>query len=578
MDGHGTPYLRELVIFLAAAGIVVPIFHRLRISPVLGYLIIGALIGPFGVILLADDIGWLKFAVIADTEGVQRLAEFGVVFLLFMIGLELSPERLWTMRRLVFGLGSLQVAITAAIIGIIAWSFGNSVHASIVLGSCLALSSTAIVMQLLMDHRQLGTPLGRTCLSVLLLQDLAVVPILFIVGMFGAKLEGGLAPAMLMAMGKAVGVIAAIFLVGRWALRPLFHMVSRAHSPEMFMAATLLVVIGAAAITGAAGLSMALGAFIAGLLLAETEFRHEIEVDIEPFKGLLLGLFFMSVGMGTDYRVVVNDPFWLFASIFGLFAIKAIVIFALGRLFGLHNDAAAEAGLLMGQGGEFAFVVVGLAMSLGALPPEVGQFMQVVTGLSMMATPLVAHGARQLSAAVRYRAAVVADQGELANLEGMEGHIIIVGFGRVGHTLATLCEAEGLPYVALDLDPVNIDDGHKHHRPVHFGDATRATMLRRVHLETARALVTTMSDDKATEKIVRLARRGFPELPIYARTRTVGSASRVLGLGASDAVPETVETSLQLGGRVLHGCGLSAEIIARRLDTQRAVELEGIAR
>ena len=526
----------------------------------------------------AHDIGWLRFIVIPDIEGVQRLAEFGVIFLLFMIGLELSPERLWSLRRKVFGMGSLQVLLTGGVIGAIAYAFGNTPHASIVLGACLALSSTAIVMQLLMEHRQLGTPVGRTCLSVLLLQDLAVVPILFIVGMFGAKLEGGVGPALLEAVGKAVAVIAAIFLGGRWALRPLFRMVSRAHSTEMFMAATLLVVIGTAAITGAAGLSMALGAFIAGLLLAETEFRHEIEVDIEPFKGLLLGLFFISVGMSTDTRVIAHDPLWLLASVAGLFAIKSTIVFGLGRLFGLQTDAAMEAGLLLGQGGEFAFVVVGLALSLGVLEPGIGQFMLVVTGLSMMATPLVAHGARRLSVLLRHRAAAAADEIDLAHLEGMEDHLIIVGFGRVGHTLAALCEAEGLAYVALDLDPVNVAEGHRHQRPVFFGDATRAAMLRRVHLETARALVTTMSDDRATEKIVRLARGGSRDLPIYARTRTVGNASRLLDLGASDAVPETVETSLQLGGRVLHGCGLSAEIVARRLDTQRGIELEAIAR
>ena len=578
-DGVGDldiPYLRELVVFLAAGGLIVPVFHRLRISPVLGYLFIGALIGPYGVVLLIDDIGWLRYAVIADIEGVRHLAEFGVIFLLFMIGLELSPERLWSMRRLVFGLGSLQVAVTGVIIGVVAWSFGNSPYAAIVLGACLALSSTAIVMQLLTEHRQLGTPLGRACLSVLLLQDLAVVPILFIVGMFGAKLEDGVGPALLEALVRAVAVIAAIFLIGRWGLRPLFRMVSRTHSRETFMAATLLVVIGAAALTGAAGLSMALGAFIAGLLLAETEFRHEIEVDIEPFKGLLLGLFFVSVGMGTDYRILAHDPAWLLASVAGMFVIKAAIVFILGRLFGLPTDAAIEAGLLLGQGGEFAFVVVGLALSLGVLEEPVGQFMLVATGLSMMATPVVAFGARRISAAWRHRNAMAADDTELANLDGMEDHIIIVGFGRIGHTLAALCEAEGLPYVALDLDPRNVADGQRDQRLVYFGDATRAAMLRRVHLDTARALVVTIGNDKAAEKVVRLARAGLAELPIYARARTVSHASRLLGLGATDAVPETVEMSLQLGGRILLGCGLSAEVAARRLDMQRSVELEGI--
>ena len=312
METHvGIPHLREIMVFLIAAGVMVPLFHRLRVSPVLGYLVVGGIIGPYGLGLWADTYPLLGYAVISDLAGVQALAELGVIFLLFTIGLELSLERLWAMRRLVFGLGSLQVVITAVIIGMIARGFGNSVAASIVLGGCLALSSTAIVMQLLVQSHRVSTPLGRSSFSILLMQDLAVVPLLFIVGVLGNKTAESTGFALALALGKAALTIVAIFLVGRLLLRPALRIVAQTRSPEMFMAAILLTVIGIAAVTGSAGLSMALGAFLAGLLLAETEYRHEIEVDIEPFKGLMLGLFFISVGMGIDWRVVGEEPFWL---------------------------------------------------------------------------------------------------------------------------------------------------------------------------------------------------------------------------------------------------------------------------
>ena len=277
MGSHATlPYLRETIIFLIAAGVMVPLFHRFRVSPVLGYLVVGGIIGPFGLGLLADDFPILSKVVISDIAGVQALAELGIVFLLFTIGLELSLERLWAMRRLVFGLGSLQVLLTSAIIGLIAYEFGNSVRASIVLGACLALSSTAIVMQLLLEGRRIGTPLGRSSFAILLMQDLAVVPILFVVGVLGTKVDSGFGVDLALALGKAGLTIVLIYMGGRLILRPALRLVAQTRSPEMFMAAVLLTVIGIAAITGYAGLSMALGAFLAGLLLAETEYSHEI--------------------------------------------------------------------------------------------------------------------------------------------------------------------------------------------------------------------------------------------------------------------------------------------------------------
>ena len=573
MEDHSTiPYLREVVIFLIAAGVVVPLFHRLRISPVLGYLIVGGLIGPFGLALWADRLPVLSYAVISDLEGVQALAELGIIFLLFTIGLALSLDRLWAMRRLVFGLGSLQIVITGTIIGLVAWEFGNSVPASIVLGACLALSSTAIVMQLLMQSRRLATPLGRSSFSILLMQDLAVVPILFVVGVLGAKTGGNVGLDLLFALGKAVVVIVAIYAGGRLILRPALRLVAQSRSPEMFMAAILLAVIGISAITGATGLSIALGAFLAGLLLAETEFRHEVEVDIEPFKGLMLGLFFMSVGMGIDWRVVGDEPFWIIASVAGLFVLKTVVTAGLCLAFGLPRHTALEAGLLLGQGGEFAFIVVGLAMSLALLPPDVGQFMLIVAGLTMLVTPLVASAAGKLAMRMERDSTSRRHEGQLESEGDMTGHVILAGFGRVGQTLATTLEAEAVPYLALDADAANVAAARAAGLPVFYGDAARLEMLNRAHIDRAQAVVVTMDAPAAAEKIVREIRQAWPDIPVYVRARDGAHAARLNAAGATMAVPETIEASLQLAGRVLSGLGASDEVVQRRLAHQRIME------
>ncbi len=370
--------LHDAVVFLAAAGLLIPVAKRFRISPVLGFLLIGLAIGPHGLARVAENYAWLRYLLITDVAGVRALAELGIVFLLFMIGLELSLERLWGMRRLVFGLGSAQILLTGLVIGSIAWTFGNSVEASVLLGSCLALSSTAVVMQLLIEQGRFGSTVGRGSFAVLLAQDIAVVPILFLVGTFGAHVGGSLLWELGLAVGEALLAVLLILGVGRLVVRPLFRFVGSADSPELFMAVTLLAIIATAAATHAAGLSAALGAFLAGLLLAESEYRHEIEINIEPFKGLLLGLFFMSVAMGIDLVEILTNPGWVALSVFGLFAIKSLMTTGLARLFGFSWAHATEMGLLLGQGGEFAFVVVGLALGFGLLPEPTAQFMLIL--------------------------------------------------------------------------------------------------------------------------------------------------------------------------------------------------------
>ncbi len=579
MEEHhvAIPFLREGVIFLVASGLIVPIFHHYKVSSVLGYLIVGWLIGPFGLGLWVDTFPWLEYVVITNVEGISQLAELGVIFLLFVIGLELSLERLWAMRRLVFGLGALQVVITATAITMIALLWGNPPTVAIILGACLALSSTAIVMQLLMERRILGTPLGRTSFAILLFQDLAVVPILFMLGVFGGQAEGhqtSVTLGLLLALGQAAVAVGLIYLLGRVALRPLFAFVSRTGSPEMFMAAILLVVIGASAATGLAGLSMALGAFLAGLLLAGTEFRHEIEVDIEPFKGLLLGLFFMTVGMGIDYRVIAEQALWIFGAVIGLFVLKTSIVTALNLAFGLPRHVAIESGFLLGQGGEFAFVVIGLALTLNLMPSDTAQFMLIVTGLTMMVTPLVAEAGKRLGAALEsdHQAEHHSD-GVEAFADG-EGHIILAGFGRVGQMLARILDREHVSYLALDLDGPAVGDHRSMGRPVFYGDASRIELLKRAGAQNAAAVVVTMDNPDAAERVVNSVRNTWPALPIYARARDRHHAKRLLGHGATDVVPETVESSLQLSLRVLRGIGTSEEVSARRINLEREAALD----
>jgi len=573
MEAHGhIPHLREVLIFLIAAGVAVPLLQR-RISSVLGYLLLGGLIGPFGLGLLVGDYPLVGALVITELDGVRALAELGVVFLLFTIGLELSFARLWGMRRLVFGLGSAQILVTATIIGLVAILWGNRPAAAAVLGACLALSSTAIVTQVLVDGRRLATPVGRAAFSVLLMQDLAVVPILFAVSVLGTAAAGSLASGFGTALAGAALAVLAIYVAGRLLLRPLLRFVARTDSREAFMAIILLISVGTAAVTAFAGLSMALGAFLAGLLIAETEYRHQVEIDIEPFKGLMLGLFFMSVGMGIDWRVVGEEPFWIAASVLGLFALKALINIGLCLAWKLPRHQAIEVGLLLGQAGEFAFVVVGLAMALGLMPPATGQFMLIVAGMTMLLTPLIAALARRLSDGLERRNAVARDMQDPP--PELEGHIVLAGFGRVGQTIASVLDAEQIPFLAIDTDPAVVAKARASGAPVRFGDASRWEVLRVAGVDRAAALVITIAGEgEVAERLAARMHEASPHVPLYARARDTDHARRLVRAGATAAVPETVEGSLQLAGRVLGGYGAQEEVVQRRLQLERAA-LEG---
>lgn len=563
------PYLRETLLFLVLTGILVPLLQRLRVNQVLGFLAAGALVGPFGLGLWADTLPWLATFTFPKGEGVMVLGELGVLFLMFMIGLELSASHLWALRRWVFGAGSAQVGFSALAIGSLAFLFGNQVETAIVLGLVLALSSTAVVMQLLTERRMLGTPLGQATFSILMLQDLAVVPLLILVGLLAGGESDGLALTLGATFFKSVTTIVVIYLLGRRVLSPVFRYFAARRQPEVFMALTLLSTLGIAALTEKAGLSMALGAFLAGLLLAETEFKHEVKVTIEPFKGLLMGVFFMSVGMGIDMREIAQVPLLLPLSVLGLFAVKIAVLVAILRIGGFNWGRAVEGGALLGQGGEFTFIVVGYALTTGLLEPGIGQFMMLVVGISLFATPLIAKAGSRF--AEWWEAHHVRKLGDLeqAGAPDMSRHVVIAGFGRVGQLVAQLLHAQGIPFVAVDANTRLVSELHARGMPVYTGDAARIELLNRVHAEQAAAIIVTMDHPSSALHAVTAIHKAYPSIPIYARSRDEKHAHTLLQAGASVVIPETLETGLQLTAFALQALGLDEGVAAHIVQLER---------
>jgi CPA2 family monovalent cation:H+ antiporter-2 len=541
----------------------------------LGFLAVGALLGPFGLGRMAQDVHWLGYLTFPNNEDVAMLAELGVLFLMFMIGLELSAARLWAMRRWVFGTGSAQVLLCSALLGGAVWLLlGQRPDAALVLGLVLSLSSTAVVMQLLGERNATGTRLGQAAFAVLMLQDLAVVPILILIGALGSgdgNTAGGGAVALvaLGAMAKAAAAIALIYLVGGRVVHPLFRAFARHRQPDVFMALILLSTFGIAALSFMAGLSMALGALIAGLLLAETEFKHEVELMVEPFKGLLMGLFFMTVGMGMDVQQIVHAPLWLAAAVALLVLLKTVVIAPLLRLSGLPWGRAVEGGLLLGQGGEFAFIVIGYAVASKLLDAALGGRVMLAVGLSLFITPLLAKLGRAIGDRSELQAREQQAQADEAALESARGRIIIAGFGRVGQQLAKLLTEQNIPFVAFENDAKLVSKLHAAGVPVYFGNAARPELLRRVHAQDAPAIVLTMDHPSSALQAVRGIRREFPHVRLYARSRDEKHARALKIAGASVVVPETLEASLQLSAFVLEAMGLDERVVDRIVDSER---------
>jgi CPA2 family monovalent cation:H+ antiporter-2 len=556
-------YLRDALILLLAAVVIVPVFRQLRINAVIGYLIAGGLIGPYG------------WALIEQVEGTHRLAELGVVFLLFAIGLELSFDRLRVMAKYVFGLGVLQVAFTGVAIGTVAWLLGTNVGQAAVIGGALALSSTAFVLQMLSQRGELHTRLGRVTLAVLLLQDLAVVPGLAVVTALGRDPDA-LAWSLLIAGTKALAALILLLLAGRLLLRPLYRAIAGARSPELFAAATLLVVLGTAWVTALAGLSMALGAFLAGLMLAGTEYRHQIEADIRPVRGILLGLFFISVGMLIDLRLLAGELPQMLLIVLGLVLVKAIILVVLCAGFRLPLPISVNAGLHLAQGGEFAFVLFSLAMSSAVLPVHQGQLLLGAVAVSMALTPVLAAAGRKAQAHLEQRGlggtAWIAQE-----MQDVSRHVIIAGYGRVGRNLARLLDIYGERWAAIDFDSTNVERAHRNRRPVFFGDAGQEPVLRAAGAERARAVVVTLDDPAAAAKAVAALRRSFPDLPILVRARDARHMHELAAAGATEIMPEMTEASLLLGSTLLRTLGADDraidDIVSRlRRDAYAGVE------
>jgi monovalent cation:H+ antiporter-2, CPA2 family len=545
----------DALVVLGTAGIVVPLARRFGLTPVLGYLGAGAILGPLGLGTFRESVPGLYWITVVDSRNVSSFAELGIVFLLFLIGLELSYQRLITMRRLVFGLGSLQVALSTAVIAGIAAMAGTTGAASLIIGSCLALSSTAIVIEVLSNQHRMSTTAGRTSFSILLAQDLAVMPILLFVSILASNAGGSVTAGLAFAVANACLALGIIVIVGRLLLRPLFRLVATTETSELFVAATLFVIVASAVIAGLAGMSMALGAFVAGLLLSETEFRKAIETTIEPFKGLLLGLFFFTVGMNIDLRELARDPAWLFASVVGLIAIKAALIIGLARLFRISRPAAIETGLLLGPGGEFAFVVIGVATTANLVSARAGSFTLAVTSLTMALIPLLAFASRRLTARIE-RDKPLDPSLTVVPPADLKDRAIVVGYGRVGQVVCDMLDVHRFPYLSSDRDPAAVSAFRRRGREVYYGDATNAAFLKSCGLMTAPAVIVTIHDQAAIDQIVRVVRELRPDILIVSRARDATHARHLYEIGVSDAVPETIEASLQLSEAALVGLGV----------------------
>ena len=567
---HGIPYLKEALIFLVAAGIAVPVLQRFGLNAILGYLICGMLVGPFGIVSMADSVFGVPLDMLAipEQDGVHQIAELGVVFLLFLIGLELSGPRLWAMRRLVFGLGAAQVVVTAAALAAITHALGLGAEAAVAVGASLALSSTAIVVQLLVARGRLASPPGQVMFAVLLLQDIAVVVVLLLITALGAPEAGSIVLNLVFSVVAAAVVIPLILFAGRRVVGPVFRFVGARQDRDMFTAAALLVIIATAMATSLAGLSMALGAFLAGLVFADSEFAHQLEAEIAPFKGLLLGLFFLSVGMTIDPRVVVDAPLALLAVIVGVLVTKIVILFALALLWRQSLAVSLESALMLSQIGEFSLVGLALAATLGVVPEDLARVIVVAAGITMALTTVVAGPLFRLTHYLEARRAVGPLTSTLTERND-QGHVIIAGFGRIGQAIGEMLEERHIPYLALDLDAHAVARARKKGKPVHFGDVRRLDVLRNAHAGTARAIVLTMDKPGSNGGVLTALKYMGIATPVVVRARDTMHAKELYGLGAREVVLEAFEASLQMGEETLVALGFPREAAHSMIADQR---------
>jgi CPA2 family monovalent cation:H+ antiporter-2 len=541
-----SPFLSDALVILGAAGIVIPTFTRFRITPVIGFILIGVLVGPFGLGGLVYDYGWLTHFTISDPGGLAPFAEFGIILLLFAIGLELSFKRLWNLRRLVFGLGAMEVLVAGTCIAAVLAMMGQYWTGALALGFALAFSSTAIVLPI----SGTKSPVGRAALSMLLFEDIMIVPIIFILGALAPFAQSEGTDGLVATLWQGGLVVAALLVLGRVALPHLFAQAARTKSPEVFLAASLLVVIGASLATAATGLSPIVGALIAGLLIAETDYHNEVEQILEPFKGLALGVFLITVGMGIDV-MSIWDNFWPIATAVVLVLVfKAVITGILLRLMGARRSTAAETGILMASPSETTLIILSAAGSAMLIQPGTAQFWQIVTAIGLTITPLLAKLGRAIGRRIEPVPAVEVGK------EIDEPRVIIVGVGRVGMLVADMLATHKRAYIAIDSDADLIIDARRQGYRAVFGDAARGEALSRLGIELAPAVVLTMDEPVLVERLTAKLRKAHPALLIVARARDSQHAADLYRAGASHAVPETLESSLQLSEAVLADIGV----------------------
>lgn len=543
-----SPVMSDALVILGAAGIVIPVFNRYRITPVIGFILVGLLVGPFGLGRHVFDHPWLSYVTITDPHGLEVFAEFGIILLLFSIGLELSFGRLWDMRRMVFGLGSLELIVIGSSLTFILAAIGQGFVGAFSLGIALALSSTALVLKI----TSRATPVGRAALAMLLFEDIALVPIIFLLGALAPHADGDSMGNLLHTLMWGSLAVIALLVFGRYLLPPLFAQAARTKSPELFLAASLLVVILASLATAATGLSPIVGALVAGLLIAETEYHSEVEQITEPFKGLALGVFLITIGMSIDIMVVWENLGSILIAVVGVLLLKATVTGLLLRLMGARRGTATETGILMSSPSETTLIVLSAAASAQLIQPGTAQFWQIVTAIGLTVTPLLSLAGKVVARQV---------EGVDAQHQPVEDHgkprTIIVGFGRVGRLVADMLATHGRPYFAVDSDTDLVSEGRRRGYAVTFGDAGRGDAMLRMGAADAAAVILTMDEPVTAQRIVRKLRVQFPDLPIIARARDIEHAAQLYRAGATHAVPETLESSLQLSEAALVETGVA---------------------
>ena len=571
---------KDALLVLGTAGVVVPLLHRYGVSTVLAFLLTGAFLSPGGLGALTGYIPSLSWLTITDPERLAKFAEWGVVFLLFLIGLELSFERLSTMRRLVFGLGGSQVLVSAALIGLIAYALGQRPVTAIVIGAALCLSSTAIVIELLASQKRLSTSVGRTSFSILLFQDLAVVPILLLLSILEPDSKVPLVVGIATALVQATAALLIIVGVGRFLLQPLFRLVAQTGNDDLFIAATMFVAVGTSFVTAAAGLSMALGAFVAGLLLAETEYRRAVQTTIEPIKSLLLGVFFFSIGSSLDLKSLFSDPFDILATTGGLIVLQVGVIYGLARLFGVARPASIETATLLAPCGEFAFVILTVALGYGLIERELTVVLLTSVSLTMALIPATAKFGRWLA---RRNTPPAAVDPALALMPASDTNVkaLVVGYGRVGQLIGEMLAQHNVSFIAVDREPRLVANARRDGKPVYFGDVRQLDFLRNCGLDTAKAAIITIRTQSEIDAIVQALRTSYPKLVIVARAKDANHARHLYEIGVTDAVPETIEASLQLSEAALVGLGIPTGLVIASIHEKRDVfrnDLQGAAR